>query len=100
MPENKLITEEHDILMDALLALKNREECYKFLDDLLTRKEMDDLSQRLMVAMMLKNGSTYSDITTVTGASSATIGRVNRAFTYGSDGYKLIIDRLNGKTND
>ena len=100
MPENKLITEEHDILMDALLALNNREECYKFLDDLLTRKEMDDLSQRLMVAMMLKNGSTYSDITSATGASSATIGRVNRAFTYGSDGYKLIIDRLNGKTND
>lgn len=100
MADNKLVNDTHDVLMDALLALNNREECYKFLDDLLTRREIDDLSQRLMVAIMLKNGSTYSDITAVTGASSATIGRVNRAFTYGSDGYKLIIDRISGKTDD
>jgi len=100
MADNRLENELHDKLVDALLALETREECYRFLDDLLTRKEIDDLSQRLMVAIMLENGRTYTDITAATGASSATIGRVNRAYSYGSDGYKIIIDRINGKKND
>ena len=104
MPGHDIVNAQHDALIDALLSVRTREEGYKFLDDLLTRREFDDLSTRLEVARLLKKEVTYSDISKLTGASSATIGRVNRALVYGSDGYKLILERQEaekkGNTDD
>lgn len=84
-----------DYLFDAILCLENREECYAFFDDLCTVPELKALSQRLSVARMLNSQRVYSDIVAETGASTATISRVNRSLSYGSDGYKIIFERLN-----
>ncbi len=83
-----------DFLFEAILRLKNMEECYNFFDDLCTVQELKALTQRLQVAAMLSEGKVYSDIVTKTGASTATISRVNRSLNYGSDGYKIIFERL------
>jgi len=83
-----------DILFDAVLCLKSREECYKFFDDLCTAQELRALTQRMMVAKMLDRNCVYNEIVSETGASTATISRVNRSLLYGSDGYRLVIDRL------
>jgi len=83
-----------DALFDALLCLKNREECYKFFDDLCTAQELRALTQRLLVAKMLDNQCVYNEIVSETGASTATISRVNRSLLYGSEGYRLVFDRL------
>ena len=85
-----------DVLFDAMLCLKTREECYKFLDDLCTAQELRALTQRLLVAKMLDQGCVYNEIVSDTGASTATISRVNRSLLYGSDGYRLVLDRLSG----
>lgn len=79
---------------DAVLTLKNREECYRFFDDICTVPELKAISQRLSVAKMLSEKSVYSEIVSKTGASTATISRVNRSLNYGSDGYMLVIDRI------
>ena len=102
MYESKLMNEQTDMLVEALLKLETREECYRLLEDLMTIREISDLSQRLQVARLLTEKVTYSEITQKTGASSATIGRVNRALSYGSDGYKMILEKLNatGDTHD
>lgn len=84
-----------DYLFDAILCLENREECYAFFDDLCTVPELKALSQRLSVARMLNSQRVYSDIVAETGASTATISRVNRSLSYGSDGYKIVFERLN-----
>ena len=84
-------------LFDAILCLKNREDCYKFLDDLCTVQELRALSQRLQVAKMLNRQRVYNDIAAETGASTATISRVNRSLHYGSGGYRAILGRLEGK---
>ena len=81
-------------LYTAVLALNTKEECARFFDDLCTRPELKALSQRLEVAKMLHQKRVYSDIVAETGASTATISRVNRALNYGSEGYALIFDRL------
>ena len=81
-------------LVDAFLMLETREECEKFLEDLLTTKEILDAAQRLAVAKMLEKHAVYNEISNETGASSATISRVNRALCYGSDGYKTAIQKL------
>lgn len=81
-------------LFEAILSLQTVEECYRFFDDLCTVPEIKALSQRLEVARMLNDGRVYSDIVTHTGASTATISRVNRSLNYGSDGYKIVFDRL------
>lgn len=87
-----------DFLFDAVLTLKNREECYAFFEDLCTVPEIKAMSQRLLVAHMLSNKQVYSDIVSKTGASTATISRVNRSLHYGCDGYELAFQRLeNGK---
>lgn len=91
---SKLQSEEVDFLCDAILSLKNREECYKFFDDICTINEIKAMEQRLQVASMLKEGKTYLDIAAITGASTATISRVNRCLNYGSDGYNLIMKRI------
>ena len=86
-----------DYLCDAVLSLKTKEECYRFFDDICTINEIKALEQRLQVAKMLKNKKTYMDIASETGASTATISRVNRCLNYGSDGYKIVLDRLKNK---
>ena len=83
-----------DILYKAIVALKDEEECRKFLDDLCTVSELKAMEQRMEVAMLLDDGLIYSEILERTGASSATISRVNRCLHYGADGYRTIIPRL------
>ena len=83
-----------ELLMNAVLKLETLEECYNFFDDLCTVQELKALNQRLAVASMLSQGKVYSDIVAITGASTATISRVNRSLNYGSDGYKDIFERL------
>ena len=81
----------------AVLSLKDEEECRKFFDDVATIREMLDMSARLEVARMLDEGTVFSEISKETGASSATISRVNKCLTYGEGGYKAVLDRINKK---
>lgn len=87
-----------NMLFDAILLLQNREECYRFFEDICTIGEVQSMAQRLQVAKMLKEGKTYTEIAQVTGASTATISRVKRFLHYGADGYNIILERL-AKTN-
>lgn len=91
----KIKTDAVDQLFDAVLCLKNREECYSFFEDLCTVNELLSLSQRFEVASMLRNNNTYLEIADKTGASTATISRVNRSLNYGNDGYDMVLERLN-----
>ena len=81
----------------AVLALQDEEECRKFFDDVATIKEEIDLSARLEVARMLDSGAVFSEISKETGASSATISRVNKCLTYGEGGYKTVLERMKKK---
>lgn len=83
-----------DSLFKAILTLKTEEECYRFFEDLCTVPELKAMSQRLAVAQMLTERHIYTDIVAKTGASTATISRVARALNYGSDGYRLVFDRM------
>lgn len=83
-----------DFLFQAILTLKNQDECYKFFEDLCTVPELKAMSQRLQVAKMLKEHRVYSDIVSDTGASTATISRVNRSLNYGCDGYDIVFGRI------
>jgi TrpR-related protein YerC/YecD len=94
---SKLRDEHTDNLFDAILLLNNREECYNFFEDISTIAEIKALAQRLEVAKMLRDKKTYTDISEKTGASTATISRVNRCLVYGADGYNLVLDRLKEK---
>lgn len=91
---SKLATEFLDELYDAILQLENREECYRFFEDICTIKELQAISQRLQVAKLLRASKTYHEIEEITGASTATISRVNRCLLYGADGYNIILDRI------
>lgn len=91
---SKIKDENLDFLFKAILSLKDMEECYDFFDDLCTVSEIKALSQRLHVAKMLKARHVYSDIVRETGASTATISRVNHCLNYGSNGYVKILERL------
>lgn len=93
----KVKSEAVDFLFDAILCLENREECYSFFEDLCTVNELLSISQRFEVAAMLRNHSTYLEIAEKTGASTATISRVNRSLNYGNDGYELVLGRLKEK---
>ena len=84
-------------LYRAILELKDLDECYNFFVDLCTVSEMKAMEQRYEVARLLDQGMIYNDILEQTGASSATISRVNRSLNYGTDTYSIIFDRLNGK---
>ena len=88
-------TEAVDHLFEAILQLKNKEECYLFFEDVCTVNELLSLSQRFEVARMLTQNRTYLEIAEQTGASTATISRVNRSLNYGNDGYQMIFSRLN-----
>jgi len=92
--------EATDYLCDALLQLKSREECYEFLEDLCTVKEITEMSRRLRVAMLLADNESYAYINAATGASTATICRVSKCYEYGSGGYKKIIKRIKDNNND
>lgn len=94
---SKLKDEHTDSLFEAILLLKDREECYNFFEDLCTIAEIKALAQRLEVAKMLREKKTYTDICEQTGASTATISRVNRCLVYGADGYNLVLDRMQEK---
>lgn len=91
----KLKTDSVDHLFHAILCLKTKEECYSFFEDLCTVNELLSLSQRFEVASMLRDQNTYLEIADKTGASTATISRVNRSLNYGNDGYDMIFERLN-----
>ena len=91
---SRLQNERTDVLVRALFSLKSEEEVYRVLEDLLTIREVGELSQRLEVAFMLRDKATYSEIVEKTGVSTATIGRVNRCLNYGAGGYQLIFEKL------
>ena len=86
------------LLVRAMLSLRNEAECRAFLEDLMTGREIQDCGQRLLVARLLRENMVYSRIAQATGASSATISRVNRCYTYGAGGYQIVLDRLAGES--
>jgi TrpR-related protein YerC/YecD len=97
---SKLKDVHMDSLFSAILSLETLEECYNFFEDLCTITEMRSMAQRFQVAKMLDDGRIYSDIVKETGASTATISRVNRSLNYGNDGYDMIFGRMKNDTVD
>lgn len=83
-----------DLLFKSILSLQSEQECYQFFEDLCTVQELRAISQRMNVAKMLSEQYVYNDIVEKTGASTATISRVNRSLNYGSNGYKTVLERL------
>ena len=90
----KIKNSNTDTLFKAILSLRSIDECYSFFDDLCTVPELKAMAQRYAVAKMLNDGDIYTDIVKATGASTATISRVNRSLNYGSEGYALTFERL------
>ncbi len=90
----KLKNENNDALFDAILTLQDREECYRFFEDLCSIAELKSIAQRFAVARMLRDGKVYSEIVDVTGASTATISRVNRTLTGGCDAFEMVLARM------
>ena len=97
MSKKNLHDEAMDYLMDGILCLQTREEAYNFFTDLCTVNELEDIRQRFQVASMLREERTYQEIVELTGASTATISRMNRAINYGDDGYDVVFERLSGR---
>ena len=95
--EKKLKDKNTDLFFDAILHLKSVDECYDFFEDLCMVNELKSISQRIVVAKMLREKKVYSDIVDETGASTATVSRVNRSLQYGCGGYDLVFDRMNGE---
>lgn len=96
---NKIKDEATDLLFKAILNLQDEAECYKFFEDLCTVPELKAMSQRIVVAKMLTDKKVYSDIVSQTGASTATISRVNRSLIYGCDGYEMVFGRIFNEDN-
>ena len=96
----KIRTEAVDQLFEAILCLKDKEECYTFFEDVCTVNEIHAIAQRLQVAKLLSEDKTYSEIEAVTKASTATISRINKCLVYGADGYKRILQRLADEDKD
>lgn len=94
MYESRIRSEQADLLMQAILQLENMEDAYRFFEDICTIAEVKSMAQRLEVAVLLREGVTYQEIARRTGASSATISRVNRALLYGANGYSRILDTM------
>ena len=94
MFSSRLQNGQTDNLALAFLALDSMEDCYRLFEDLFTIREIQDLSQRLVVAQLLQNQATYTEIVEKTGVSTATIGRVNRALNYGAGGYQKVLERI------
>ena len=98
--ESKFHSEEIDELFDAILTLEDREDCYRFFEDICTINEIHAISQRLQVAKLLRSKKTYNEIEQLTKASTATISRINKCIVYGADGYKRVLDRLEAKEKE
>ena len=94
MYKSKLMTEDTAVFFNAVLSLKNPEECCRFFEDVATIGEVQSMAQRLQVAKLLDQGLKYADIAERTGASTATISRVSRCLSYGADGYRLVLERM------
>jgi TrpR-related protein YerC/YecD len=91
---SKIKSDQVDGFFEAVLELDNIEECYRFFEDICTIKEIQAIAQRLEVAKLLKNNKTYNEIESATGASTATISRINRSLNYGAEGYNMILKKL------
>ncbi len=91
---SRIKSAQTDSLFEAILKLETQEECYRFFEDICTIKEVQAISQRFEVAKLLKQNKTYNEIESETGASTATISRINRSLNYGADGYRLIFEKL------
>ncbi len=91
---SKLKNDSTDFLFDAILSLNTKEDCYRFFEDLCTKPELNAMSQRIVVAKMLTEKTVYSEIVKQTGASTATISRVNRSLNEDTDGYMLVFKNL------
>lgn len=106
MDDARIRTEQADLLMEAVLTLETVDDAYRFFEDLCTVAEIRSMAQRFTVATMLRDSVKYQEIARRTGASTATISRVNRAREYGADGYNRVLDamdsagRLNGKNDE
>ncbi len=96
---DKIRSESMDMLFNAILTLETIDDCYKFFDDLCTSIELKSFAQRIQVAKLLDEHKVYNSIVTETGASTATISRVNRSLKDGNDGYELVFKRLAQKNN-
>lgn len=96
----KLKNKHTDAFFNAVLNLHSLEECYDFFEDVCTVAEIQAMAQRLYVAMLLEEKRTYQEISAVTGASTATISRINKCLEYGTDGYKTALRRLNDNVGD
>lgn len=94
MYESKLKSKQTDLLAEAFLSLETQEDCYRLFEDLFTIREVQDLSSRIEIALMLRDRITYNEIVEKTGASTATIGRVNRALNYGAGGYARVMEKM------
>ncbi len=92
--KSKFAKADIDELFDGILTLKDREDCYRFFEDICTINEIHAIAQRLQVAKLLTEKKTYSEIETMTKASTATISRINKCLMYGADGYKLVLNNL------
>ena len=91
---SRMNSEQADSFFEAVLSLETLEECYRFFEDVCTIKEIQSISQRLEVAKLLKTGKTYNEIEEATGASTATISRINRSLNYGAGGYELVFKNI------
>lgn len=91
--ETKIKNKEADDLFNAIISLEDLDDCYRFFEDLCTVKEIRAMSQRFEVAKLLMNKKTYSEIEANTGASTATISRINRTLQYGADGYAVVLGK-------
>ncbi len=100
MFEPKVKNGQTDLLMEAVLKLESVEDAYRFFEDICTIAEVKSMAQRIEVARLLRAGVTYQEIARETGASSATISRVNRALLYGAEGYVRVLDALDGITTE
>ena len=92
--DSKFKRDDIDELFRAVLTLENEEDCYRFFEDICTINEIHSIAQRLQVAKLLNEKKTYSEIEEMTGASTATISRINKCLVYGADGYKRVLSRL------
>ena len=92
--ESKFKKDDIDELFEAVLTLRDIEDCYRFFEDICTINEIHAIAQRLQVAKLLSEKKTYSEIEAITNASTATISRVNRSLNYGNDGYDMVFSRM------
>ena len=97
MFDSRLKSAQADLLAQAFLSLETEEDCYRLFEDLFTIREVQDLSGRMEIAQMLRDRVTYNEIVEKTGASTATIGRVNRALNYGAGGYQLVFEKIDSE---